>query len=84
MVRLESFARVRCGVVHRGHGCCVCDVQLGSVVATKGFGGFVEQCLVSAFGVCCDQLYEELGLCLFCGGGIVDWGLCFDDSVAEG
>jgi hypothetical protein len=40
--------------------------------------------LVSAVGVCGDQLYEELGLCLFCGGGIVDWGLCIDDAAAPG
>jgi hypothetical protein len=78
------MAGVRCGVIDRCDGCGLRDVQLGSIVATAGVGGYVEQCLVSAFGVCRDQLYEELGLCLFCGGGIVDWRLCFDDFVAEG
>jgi hypothetical protein len=44
----------------------------------------VEQRVVSAVGVRRDQLYEELGLRLFCRGGIVDRGLCFDDLVAAG
>ena len=44
----------------------------------------MEQRLVSTVGVCGDQLYEELGLCVFCCGGIVDWSLCVDDAAAEG
>lgn len=42
----------------------------------------MEQRLVSAFGLCCYQLYEELGVCLLCGGRVVDWGLSFDDDSA--
>jgi hypothetical protein len=43
-----------------------------------------RQRLVFVVGVCSDQLYEELGLCLFCGGGVVDWCLFVDDLVEEG
>jgi hypothetical protein len=73
----------RC-VINRSYGCGVCDVQCGGVVQAASVGGYVEQCVVSAFGVRGDQLYEELGLCLFCGCGIVDWSICFDDGVAQG
>lgn len=44
----------------------------------------MEQRVVSAFGLCRYQLYEELGVCLFCGGRVVDWGLSFDDDPAPG
>jgi hypothetical protein len=37
--------------------------------------------LLSAFAVI--SYIEELGLCLFCGGGIVDWGLCLDDAARQ-
>jgi hypothetical protein len=75
---------VRRGAVNCGDGCGVCDVQRGGIVETAGAGGYVEQCVVSAIGVCRDQLYEELGLCLFCGGGVVGGGLCVDDVAGKG
>ena len=34
--------------------------------------------------VCGDQLYEELGVCVLCGGGVMDWGVWVDDAVAQG
>ena len=70
--------------IDRRDGCGVCDVQCGGVVATEGAGGYVEQRLVSAVGVCGNQLYEELGLCMFCGGGVMDWSLFVDDLAEEG
>ena len=39
---------------------------------------------VSAVGVCGDQLYEELGVYMFCGGGVLGRGLCVDDLAGEG
>ena len=78
------MAGMWCGVIYRCDGCGLRDVQFGSVVATACVGSYVEQRLVSAFGVRRDQLYEELDLCLFCCGWIVDWGLCVDDAVEQG
>src|SRR6185312_3084895 len=69
-------------VVHGGDRCGVCDVQFGGVGATKSACGDVEQCVVSAVGVRGDQLYEELGVCLLCRGGVVDWSVCFDGVEA--
>ena len=75
---------VRCGFINGCNGRSVCDVQCGGDIAAAHVSGYMEQCLVSAFGICGDQLYEELDVCLFCGCGIVDWSLCFDDSAAQG
>jgi hypothetical protein len=80
----RSLASVRCVAVHCRYGCSVCDVQFSGIGAAARVGSYMEQCLVSAFGLRCDQLYEELGLCLLCGCGVVDRGLCFDDGVAQG
>jgi hypothetical protein len=40
------------------------------------------QYLPSAFGG--DLLIEELGVCVSCGGGVLDWGLLVDDGARSG
>ena len=84
MVKLDALLAL--GVVVSTAATDAVYVMFNSAVSSKTAraGGYVEQRLVSAFGVCGDQLYEELGVCLFCCGGVVDWGLSFDDMVEQG
>src|SRR5215469_38157 len=64
-------------------GCGVRDVQRGGGVAAARACGDVEQRMVSAVGVCGDQLYEELDLRVLCGAGFVGWGVRVDDAATQ-
>jgi len=62
-----------------GNGCGLRDVQRGGGVAPEGAGGDVEQRVVSAVGICRDQLHAKLGVRMLCRAGVVDWSVLVDE-----
>ena len=68
--------------IHSGHRRCVRDVQRGGLIETASSRGNLEQHLVPALRICCNQLYEELEVRLLRGIRIVDRRVLLDDPVA--
>lgn len=78
----SSLAGSWSGGIDGGDGCGLCDVQCGGGITAEGAGGDVEQRVVSAIGICRDQLHAKLGVRVLRGGRIVDRSV-FVDELSE-